>query len=61
VTVYQRNRNQRKWRRLKRDRTDRRGYWRTYTRYRRGRSYLVRWRDADGKRYAGSRTRVLRG
>jgi hypothetical protein len=59
VTVYYRNKHQRKWRRLKRDWTDRRGYWRTYTRYKRGRSYLVRWRDEDGRRHAGSRTRVL--
>jgi hypothetical protein len=61
VTVYFRTEHQRRWRRLKRDWTDRRGYWRTYTRHRRGRSYLVRWRDEHGKRWAGSRTRVLRG
>jgi hypothetical protein len=60
VTIYYRNRGARKWRMLKRDGTDRRGYWRTRTRYRRGRSYLVRWRDERGHRYAGSRTRVLR-
>jgi hypothetical protein len=49
-----------KWRRLKRDRTGRRGYWTTKTRYRRGRSYRVRWRSPQGTRYAGSRTRVIR-
>jgi hypothetical protein len=60
VTVYYRNHHQRKWRRVKRDRTDRRGYWRTYTRYKRGRSNLVRWRDLAGGRMAGAGTRVLR-
>ena len=49
-----------KWRHLKGDRTNRRGYWATATRYRRGRSYRVRWRSPHGTRYAGSRTRVIR-
>jgi hypothetical protein len=61
VTVYRRDRGSRRWRRLKRDWTDRRGYWRTYTRFRRGRSYLVRWREPGGRRHAGSRTRVRGG
>jgi hypothetical protein len=55
-----RERNRRgRWRHLKRDRTGGRGYWATSTRYRKGRSYRVLWR-ADGGRYFGSRTRVLR-
>jgi hypothetical protein len=49
-----------KWRHLKRDRTSRRGYWTTATRYRRGRSYRVRWRSSHGTRYPGARTRVVR-
>ena len=48
------------WQRLKRHRTDERGYWRTTTRYRRGRSYYVRWRSPDGRRHRGPRTRVIR-
>jgi len=49
-----------RWRRLRSDRTGHRGYWATTTRYRRGRSYRVRWRAAGGTRYSGSRTRVIR-
>jgi hypothetical protein len=48
------------WKRLKRDRTDRRGYWRTTTRYKRRRSYSVRWRAPNGRRYNGAWTRVIR-
>jgi hypothetical protein len=57
--IAYRDRGSHRWRRLKRVRTGRHGYWRARTRYRRGRSYLVRWRDPRGKRYSGSRTRVL--
>jgi hypothetical protein len=60
VEVRYRNRGSRKWRRLKRDRTDRRGYWRTTTRYRRGRTYRVHWTAPDGRRFRGSRTRAIR-
>jgi hypothetical protein len=59
VELQYRNRGGR-WRHLKRDRTGRRGYWATGTRYRRGRSYRVLWRAANGRRYAGARTRVIR-
>jgi hypothetical protein len=59
VRIQYRNRRG-KWRRLKSDRTGRRGYWKTWTRYRRGRSYRVFWRSPDGKSYAGARTRVIR-
>jgi hypothetical protein len=55
-----RNRGSKRWRRLKRDTTDKRGYWRTTTRYRRGRSYRVFWTSQDGKRFSGPRTRVIR-
>ena len=60
VEIQYRNRRSKKWRRLKGDRTGRRGYWMTSTRYRRGRTYRVRWRADHGTRYAGSRTRVVR-
>jgi len=59
VVIEYRNRRGR-WRRLKRDRTGRRGYWTTTTRYRRGRTYRVRWRSPTGSRYAGSPTRPIR-
>ena len=59
VEIQYRNRRG-KWRQLKRDRTGRRGYWATTTRYRRGRSYRVRWRSDQGTRYYGSHTRVIR-
>ena len=48
------------WRHLTRDRTGGRGYWATTTRYRRGRSYRVRWQAPKGTHYSGSRTRVIR-
>lgn len=60
VTIYRRDRGSRRWRLLKSDRTDRRGYWRTSTRYRRGRAYLVRWREPGGRRHSGAKTRVMR-
>jgi hypothetical protein len=59
VEIEYRNRHG-KWRRLKRDRAGRRGYWVTTTRYRRGRSYRVRWRSPTGARLAGSPTRPIR-
>jgi hypothetical protein len=55
VTVEYRNRHSRKWRRLKTDRTNARGYWATATRRRTGRRYRVRW-----GRYRGAPTRVSR-
>src|SRR5690348_6966265 len=39
VTVQYRNKHGHRWRTLKGDRTDHRGYWRTTTGYRGGRSY----------------------
>jgi hypothetical protein len=59
VEIQYRNRRGR-WRHLKGDRTGGRGYWATTTRYRRGRSYRVRWRTEQGTRYTGSRTRAIR-
>jgi hypothetical protein len=56
VTIEYRNAHGHRWRRLKRDGTDHRGYWRTTTRYRGGRSYRVVW----GRR-TGARTWVTRG
>ena len=60
VSIDYRNRGSKRWHLLKRDRTGRRGAWTTTTRYRRGRSYRVRWVAKDGTRYAGARTRVHR-
>jgi hypothetical protein len=59
VEIQYRTRHGR-WRHLKHDRTGRRGYWATSTRYRPRRAYRVRWRAADGTRYPGSRTRTIR-
>ena len=53
VTIEYRNRHSRKWRRLKSDVTNRRGYWTTTTRRRAGRRYRVRW-----GRHLGAPTRV---
>ena len=58
VTIMYRDAGRRRWHRLKGDRTDSRGYWRTVTRYRKGRSYCVFWTDRDGHRHTGARTRV---
>ena len=55
VEIQFRNRRG-KWRRLKSDRTGRRGYWATSTKYVGGRTYRVRWED-----YAGARTRATAG
>jgi hypothetical protein len=55
VKIQYRNRHSRKWRTLKHKRTNRRGYWTTNTRKRRGRSYRVVW----GK-YKSPRTRAYR-
>jgi hypothetical protein len=55
VTIQYRNRGSSRWRTLKRDRTDSRGYWATTTSARSGRSYRVRWDD-----FAGPPTRVYR-
>jgi len=49
-----------KWRRLKRDTTNSRGYFSTTTKYRKGRSYRVIWTAPDGTTYKGPRTRVYR-
>ena len=55
VRIEYRNRGSSRWRTLKGDRTDTRGYWATTTSYRSGRSYRVRWED-----FAGSPTRAYR-
>jgi hypothetical protein len=47
------------WKRLKGDTTNERGYWRTTSRFKRHRSYAVRWIAPNGHRYNGSRTRVI--
>jgi hypothetical protein len=53
VTIEFRARRGRRWHRLKRDRTNARGYWTTTTRFRPGRRYRVRWSG-----FAGPLTRV---
>ena len=58
VRIEYRNRGSSRWRTLKHDRTDGRGYWSTTTSYRHGRSYRVRWRAPDGRLYTGARTRA---
>jgi hypothetical protein len=55
VRIEYRNRGSSRWRTLKRDRTDSRGYWATTTSYRSGRSYRARWEE-----FAGSPTRAYR-
>ena len=58
VLIEYRNRGSSRWRTLKHDHTDSRGYWSTTTSYRSGRSYRVRWTAQDGTAYTGPRTRV---
>ena len=55
VQVEYRTRHGRRWHRLKRDRTNGRGYWSTTTRYHAGRRYRVRWSG-----YVGAPSRVRR-
>ena len=55
VRVEYRNRGSSRWRTLKRDRTDSRGYWATTTSSRSGRSYRVRWDE-----FVGAPTRSYR-
>jgi hypothetical protein len=55
VTIQYRNRGSSKWRTLKHDRTDSRGYWATTTSYRPGRWYRVRWES-----FTGAPTRAYR-
>ena len=61
VAIDYRNRGSHAWRFLKRDRTNRRGYWTTTTRQVSGRRYRVRWTDGDGTRREGPLTRSYRG
>jgi hypothetical protein len=60
VRIESRGRASRRWRPVKQVRTNRRGYWATITRHRRGRTYRVRWRAPDGTTYRGARTRPYR-
>lgn len=57
VTIEYRNRHGGRWRRLKRDRTDRHGIWTTRTSMRPNRRYRVRWRDGSGVTRVGPPTR----
>ena len=60
VTIDYRNRGSSRWRTLKRDQTNRRGYWTTTTRLVSSRRYRVRWTAPDGSRRDGPLTRSYR-
>jgi hypothetical protein len=55
VRIEYRDRSSSRWRALKHDRTNSRGYWSTTTSSRSGRSYRVRWES-----FTGPRTRAYR-
>ena len=61
VSVEARDRGSTRWRALKSDRTDGRGYWSTTTATRSGRHYRVVWTAPDGTRYGGPLTRSYAG
>ena len=61
VSIDYRNRGSSRWRFLKRDHTNRRGYWTTTTRLVADRRYRVRWTAPDGTRHEGPLTRSYRG
>jgi hypothetical protein len=61
VAIEYRNRGARRWRLLKRDRTNRRGYWTTTTRPVRDCRYRMRWTSADGTTFTGPLTRAYCG
>ena len=58
ATLRYRDRGQRRWRTLKRVRTDRRGVLKARTRYRAGRTYGLSWRAPGARTYEGARTLV---
>jgi hypothetical protein len=60
VTIDYRDHGSSRWRTLKRDRTNDRGYWSTTTRVVRDRRYRVRWTGPDGRRHEGPLTRSYR-
>jgi hypothetical protein len=60
VSIDYRSRGSQRWRLLKRDATNSRGYWSTTTSPRRDRRYRVRWTAPDGTRYEGPLTRSYR-
>jgi hypothetical protein len=60
VSIDFRDRGSSRWRFLKRDRTNSRGYWTTTTRLRSDRRYRVRWTASDGTRFEGPLTRSRR-
>jgi hypothetical protein len=61
VTIEFRDPGQRRWRVLKRDRTNRYGTWTTTTRLVRERRFRVRWSGPDGRRETGTTTRSYPG
>lgn len=60
VRIDYRNHGSSVWHPLKRDTTNRRGYWSTTTGARPGRAYRVRWTAPDGTSYEGPATRSYR-
>jgi hypothetical protein len=60
VSIEYRDRGSSRWRTLKRDRTNGRGYWTTTTGAVRDRRYRVRWTDPGGTRWTGPLTRSYR-
>ncbi len=60
VSIEMRARGSRRWRFLRRVRTDARGYWSTASGDRAGRRYRIRWTAPGGGAYTGSLTRITR-
>jgi hypothetical protein len=60
VVIEYRNPGSSRWHRLKRDRTNSRGYWTTTTRLVRSRRYRVRWTPPGGTAVTGPSTRSYR-
>jgi hypothetical protein len=60
ITIDYRERGSSRWRTLKRDHTNHRGYWTTTTRLVARRRYRVRWTAPDERRHDGPLTRSYR-
>jgi len=60
VVIEYRDRGSSRWRRLKGDRTNTRGYWTKTTRLVRSRRYRIRWTPTGGARVTGPATRSYR-
>jgi hypothetical protein len=60
VTVQYRNKNGKRWIKLRTLATNTGGYWQMSTPYRAGRTYRVRWKAPDGTTHSGPKTGVYR-